>query len=62
MYYFAPDEEIPLELNFVPVPPKTSCWPRDWLRVDVPNIRVLAADFDTFITHWNPVMPVESLG
>jgi pimeloyl-ACP methyl ester carboxylesterase len=40
----------------------SQCWPRDWLPKDVNNARILAVDFDSFITHWTKVCPVENIG
>lgn len=53
------DEEIELEKEHVESPP-TQCWPRDWLPEDCPNARVLAVDFDSFVTHWSGFCPVET--
>lgn len=35
--------------------PKSKCWPRDWLPVDCPGVRVLAIDYTTDPYLWRPV-------
>lgn len=61
LYYFSDEEEIALEKSFVAAPP-TKCWPRDWLPKDINETRLLSVDYDTFVSHWSSVKPVESLG
>lgn len=53
------DEEIDLDTEHVDSP-HTQCWPRDWLPDDCPNARVIAVDFDSFVTRWSGFCPVES--
>ena len=54
------------ECNDVEIESKSSgasqCWPRDWLPKDIEGARILAVDFDSFITHWTKVCPVENVG
>ncbi len=35
--------------------PTSKCWPRDWLPVDCPGVRVLAIDYTTDPYLWRPV-------
>ncbi|CAG7786190.1 unnamed protein product, partial [Allacma fusca] len=39
----------------------SQCWPRDWLPKDIENARILAVDFDSFVSHWTKVCPVENV-
>lgn len=36
------------------------CWPRDWLAEDSTNVRVLACDFDSYISQWGPTCPTQN--
>lgn len=38
----------------------TKCWPKSWLAEDVPNTRILALDYDTYLSQWVPNCPLES--
>ncbi|KAJ1526012.1 hypothetical protein ONE63_009187 [Megalurothrips usitatus] len=38
-----------------PAEAKSKCWPRDWLPVDCPGVRVLAIDYTTDPYLWRPV-------
>lgn len=31
----------------------SQCWPRDWLAPDFPHCRVLAINYDSFLSYWN---------
>lgn len=31
---------------------RCDCWPKKWLPVDCPNVRVLAVEYDTMLTEW----------
>lgn len=53
-------EEIPLEVEDVASEP-TQCWPRDWLAKDYPAARIIAVDFESFISRWMNVCPIESV-
>ncbi|XP_054708699.1 protein SERAC1-like [Uloborus diversus] len=35
----------------------TWCWPKDWLAVDLMNLRVIGVDYRTCLTHWNCKYP-----
>ncbi|CAL8077560.1 unnamed protein product [Orchesella dallaii] len=53
------DEEIDLDADHIDSE-KTQCWPRDWLPRDCPTARIIAVDFDSFVTHWTGFCPVET--
>jgi len=36
------------------------CWPRDWLAEDSAHVRVLACDFDSYISQWGPSCPTQN--
>ncbi|XP_077497959.1 protein SERAC1-like isoform X2 [Amblyomma americanum] len=38
----------------------TKCWPKSWLAEDIPNTRILALDYDTYLSQWSPNCPLES--
>lgn len=38
----------------------TQCWPRDWLPHDCPNARIIAVDYDSFVTRWSGYCPIET--
>ncbi|ODN06210.1 Protein SERAC1, partial [Orchesella cincta] len=52
-------EEIDLDADHIESE-KTQCWPRDWLSKDCPNARIVAVDYDSFVTHWTGFCPVET--
>ncbi|XP_075532590.1 protein SERAC1-like isoform X1 [Dermacentor variabilis] len=37
----------------------TKCWPKSWLAEDIPNTRILALDYDTYLSQWSPNCPLE---
>lgn len=39
---------------------KTRCWPKDWLPMDVPSLRVIGLNYDTSLSMWTPFCPIES--
>lgn len=39
---------------------KTQCWPKDWLPDDVPFIRVIGINYDTNLSMWTSLCPIES--
>ncbi|XP_054013372.1 protein SERAC1 [Hylaeus anthracinus] len=39
---------------------RTQCWPKDWLPEDVPSIRVIGVNYDTNLSLWTPLCPIES--
>ncbi|KAF7390170.1 hypothetical protein HZH68_012027 [Vespula germanica] len=40
---------------------RTQCWPMDWLPRDVPYLRILGVNYDTNLSMWTPLCPIESL-
>lgn len=47
------------EIDFVD-PLYTFCWPKDWLAVDCPNLRLLTVEYDTRLSNWSASCPYES--
>lgn len=37
----------------------TKSWPKSWLSKDLPNTRILALDYDTYLSQWVPNCPLE---
>ncbi|XP_064465929.1 protein SERAC1-like [Ornithodoros turicata] len=37
----------------------TNIWPKNWLAKDLPNTRILALDYDTYLSQWMPNCPLE---
>lgn len=37
------------------------CWPRDWLTQDCHHLRVIGVNYDTHLSMWAPMCPVESV-
>ncbi|XP_037282655.1 protein SERAC1 [Rhipicephalus microplus] len=37
----------------------TKCWPKSWLAEDMPYSRILALDYDTYLSQWSPNCPLE---
>ncbi|KAL0099697.1 hypothetical protein PUN28_019834 [Cardiocondyla obscurior] len=40
---------------------KTLCWPKDWLSVDIPSLRVIGVNYGTSLSMWTPFCPIESM-
>ncbi|XP_014473260.1 PREDICTED: protein SERAC1-like isoform X2 [Dinoponera quadriceps] len=40
---------------------KTQCWPKDWLPMDVPSLRIIGINYDTSLSMWTPFCPIESM-
>ncbi|XP_067008615.2 protein SERAC1 isoform X2 [Anabrus simplex] len=38
----------------------TRCWPMDWLPKDCSNLRILGVNYDTKLTLWSPMCPIEA--
>ncbi|XP_048841596.1 protein SERAC1 isoform X1 [Brienomyrus brachyistius] len=36
------------------------CWPKSWLAVDCPSLRVLSVEYDTHLSDWNAKCPAEN--
>lgn len=39
----------------------TQCWPKDWLSKDVPSARVIGINYDTKLSTWTPLCPIEGM-
>uniref|UniRef100_T1JG54 Protein SERAC1 n=1 Tax=Strigamia maritima TaxID=126957 RepID=T1JG54_STRMM len=42
------------------VPSHTACWPKDWLPVDCPHVRIISVDFDAEVSEWFRKCPGEA--
>ncbi|XP_046486906.1 protein SERAC1 isoform X1 [Neodiprion pinetum] len=40
---------------------RTQCWPCDWLPSDVPSLRVLGVNYNTNLSMWLPLCPIEGI-
>lgn len=40
---------------------KTQCWPKDWLPMDIPSLRVIGVNYATSLSMWTPFCPIESM-
>ncbi|XP_025993627.2 protein SERAC1 isoform X3 [Solenopsis invicta] len=40
---------------------KTLCWPKDWLPVDIPSLRIIGVNYGTSLSMWTPFCPIESM-
>ncbi|XP_076659101.1 protein SERAC1 isoform X3 [Halictus rubicundus] len=40
---------------------RTQCWPKDWLPEDVPYIRVIGVNYDSNLSMWTPLCPIEGM-
>ncbi|XP_012256701.2 protein SERAC1 [Athalia rosae] len=40
---------------------RTKCWPRDWLPKDVSSLRVIGVNYDTSLSMWTPLCPIEGI-
>ncbi|KAL0967791.1 hypothetical protein UPYG_G00256990 [Umbra pygmaea] len=38
----------------------TQCWPKSWLAVDCPNLRILSVEYDTHLSDWRAKCPAEN--
>ncbi|GAB1865692.1 Protein SERAC1 [Camponotus japonicus] len=39
---------------------KTLCWPKDWLPMDIPYLRLIGINYDTSLSMWAPFCPIEN--
>lgn len=39
----------------------TRCWPKDWLPIDIPSLRIIGINYDTSLSMWTPHCPIESM-
>jgi len=51
---------LPLEDIDESVEDCSSCWPKDWLQDDSDHLRVLACDFDSYISQWGLNCPTQN--
>ncbi|KAH0952241.1 hypothetical protein HN011_003545 [Eciton burchellii] len=40
---------------------KTWCWPKDWLPIDIPFLRIIGINYNTSLSMWTPFCPIESM-
>ncbi|XP_008212677.1 protein SERAC1 [Nasonia vitripennis] len=40
---------------------RTQCWPKDWLPKDVPNLRIIGINYNTNLSMWTPLCPIEGV-
>ncbi|XP_031826616.1 protein SERAC1 isoform X2 [Nomia melanderi] len=40
---------------------RTQCWPKDWLPEDVPYIRVIGVNYDSNLSMWTPLCPIDGM-
>ncbi|KAG9484010.1 hypothetical protein GDO78_009752 [Eleutherodactylus coqui] len=48
------DESTAQEENY------TECWPKDWLAVDCPTLRIISVEYDTHLSDWNVKCPEDN--
>ncbi|OXA62204.1 protein SERAC1 isoform X2 [Folsomia candida] len=53
-------EQLPLELDQEIVSTPTQCWPRDWLPTNCPKSRIIGVDFESFVSRWMTICPIET--
>ncbi|XP_044259794.1 protein SERAC1 isoform X1 [Tribolium madens] len=39
----------------------TNCWPRDWLAQDCDRLRIIGVNYETNLSLWTPICPVEKV-
>ncbi|KMQ95175.1 protein serac1 [Lasius niger] len=39
---------------------KSLCWPKDWLPMDIPSLRLIGINYGTSLSMWAPFCPIES--
>lgn len=39
----------------------TNCWPRDWLAQDCNQLRVIGVNYETNLSLWTPICPIEKV-
>lgn len=40
---------------------RTQCWPKDWLPKDCSNLRIIGVNYDTSLSLWSPMCPIEKM-
>lgn len=40
--------------------PKSLCWPKDWLPMDIPSLRLIGINYDTSLSMWTPFCPIQN--
>ncbi|RZC34964.1 conserved oligomeric Golgi complex subunit 7 [Asbolus verrucosus] len=41
--------------------PYTNCWPKDWLAEDCDHLRIIGVNYETNLSLWTPICPVEKV-
>ncbi|EGI57699.1 Protein SERAC1 [Acromyrmex echinatior] len=57
-YFCRGDDTCMRNLDFTS---KTLCWPKDWLPVDIPSLRIIGINYGTSLSMWTPFCPIESM-
>lgn len=39
---------------------KSLCWPKDWLPIDIPSLRLIGINYGTSLSMWTPFCPIEN--
>lgn len=39
----------------------TQCWPKDWLPLDCHNLRIIGINYDTNLSFWAPMCPLDKM-
>ncbi|XP_050458776.1 protein SERAC1 [Cataglyphis hispanica] len=39
---------------------KSLCWPKDWLPMDIPSLRLIGINYDTSLSMWTPFCPIQN--
>ncbi|XP_072746379.1 protein SERAC1 [Anoplolepis gracilipes] len=39
---------------------RSLCWPKDWLPIDIPSLRLIGINYGTSLSMWTPFCPIES--
>ncbi|XP_032663066.1 protein SERAC1 isoform X2 [Odontomachus brunneus] len=58
-YFYRGDD--PCMRNGPELASKTQCWPKDWLPMDIPSLRIMGINYDTSLSMWTPFCPIESM-
>ncbi|XP_050293179.1 protein SERAC1 isoform X2 [Anthonomus grandis grandis] len=57
--FTCPGDDFAVKKNFEEDQVYTYCWPKDWLGQDCKNIRVIGINYDTNLSMWTPLCPLE---
>ncbi|XP_044145243.1 protein SERAC1 [Bufo gargarizans] len=54
------DRDQPLDESAAQEEDYTECWPKDWLAVDIPALRIISVEYDTHLSDWKAKCPVDN--